>query len=212
MPRTEITERILYKFDELDDKAKDRAREWYREVSSDDDFHEFVYEDAATIGELMGLDIRQRRVNTIGGNIRYEPDIFYSGFWSQGDGACFQGRWEYKPDALQKVKEHAPLDEKLHNIAADLADPKLSGLYANIVHRGNYYHEYMMDIDVSADCDTAFEVSSEIEEHVKEALRDFARWIYKMLEAEYYYQNSNEVVDENIIANEYEFTEDGHRA
>lgn len=213
MPRTRVTEETLYKFDELSDKAKDKAREWYREASSYDDYHEFVYEDAATIAALMGLDIRQRPVKTVSGNTRYEPSILYTGFWSQGDGACFEGDWTYKPGSLARVKDHAPLDERLHAIAASLDDPRLSGLSASVKHRGNYYyHEYCMDIEVSPDYDTAFEASDETEELVKEAFRDFARWIYKMLEAEYDYQNSNESVDENIRGNDYEFTEDGRRA
>lgn len=47
---------------------------------------------------------------------------------------------------------------------------------------------------------------------IKELLRDYMRWIYKQLEKEHEYQNSNEVVDETITINEYEFDEDGNRA
>lgn len=38
------------------------------------------------------------------------------------------------------------------------------------------------------------------------------RWIYRSLEAEYEYRQSDAVVDEDIRANEYEFTEGGERA
>lgn len=38
------------------------------------------------------------------------------------------------------------------------------------------------------------------------------RWIYRALEAEYEYQDSDGQVDETIKANEYEFEEDGSRA
>lgn len=47
---------------------------------------------------------------------------------------------------------------------------------------------------------------------LRECLADFSRWIYRNLEKEYDYQNSDEAVEEAIIANEYEFTEDGERA
>jgi len=30
MPRTRVTEETLYKFDELEEEAKEKAREWYR--------------------------------------------------------------------------------------------------------------------------------------------------------------------------------------
>lgn len=43
-------------------------------------------------------------------------------------------------------------------------------------------------------------------------MRAFADWIYRQLETEYDYQNSDEQVDESIIANEYEFTEEGKPA
>ncbi len=44
-----------------------------------------------------------------------------------------------------------------------------------------------------------------------ELLRDFAHWIYRQLEQEWDYQNTDEQVDESIQANEYEFDEDGVR-
>jgi hypothetical protein len=40
-------------------------------------------------------------------------------------------------------------------------------------------------------------------------MRDFADWIYRQLESEYDYANSDESVDENILCNEYEFDENG---
>jgi hypothetical protein len=47
------------------------------------------------------------------------------------------------------------------------------------------------------------------EEDVTKALRDFNRWIYKRLLAEYEWLIADEQVEESIIANEYEFTEEG---
>ena len=44
-----------------------------------------------------------------------------------------------------------------------------------------------------------------------ETARDYMRWIYKQLEKEYDYQNSDECVDENILANEYTFEINGTR-
>ena len=50
------------------------------------------------------------------------------------------------------------------------------------------------------------------EDEITECLRDFANWIYKQLERDYDYQNSDDAVAETIEANDYEFTEDGERA
>ena len=53
--------------------------------------------------------------------------------------------------------------------------------------------------------------TSEVEEAIEEALSDFALWIYKQLQKEYEYQNSNDAVAETIAANEYEFDSEGVR-
>lgn len=214
MPRTRVTEETLYKFDELEEKAKEKAREWFRGLIEADEYTEHVYEDAATIAALMGLDIRTRPVKLMNGGTRYDPCIYWTGFYSQGDGACFEGRWEYKADALEKVRECAPLDERLHAIAAALGDPRLRSLYADIRQRGRYYHEYCMDIEVDVrDVDDDFvEAATSEEEAVKEPLRDFARWIYRQLEQSHDWCHADEQVDENIRWNDYEFTKDGRLA
>jgi hypothetical protein len=51
----------------------------------------------------------------------------------------------------------------------------------------------------------------EDEDTLIELARDFMDWIYKQLEKEWDYQNSDEQVEESIRANEYEFLEDGVR-
>jgi len=40
-------------------------------------------------------------------------------------------------------------------------------------------------------------------------LRDLARWLYSQLEAEYEHLNTDGLVDEAIINNDYWFTEEG---
>jgi hypothetical protein len=42
-------------------------------------------------------------------------------------------------------------------------------------------------------------------------LRDLARWLYGCLEREYDYLQSDEMVDEAIVANGYSFTAAGER-
>jgi len=50
------------------------------------------------------------------------------------------------------------------------------------------------------------------EDAIRDCLRSFADWIFKQLEDEYEWANADEQVDESIIANEYEFTENGRIA
>jgi hypothetical protein len=201
----------VYQFDELSDAAKETAREWFRTASADDEFWEATYADADSIAKLMGIEIDQKPVQTMGGTTRYEPAIFFTGFSSQGDGACFEGRYSYAKGGAAKVRTHAPVDEKLHAIADGLqAVQKAHGykLYAKVKQSGHYSHSGCTDIEVMKGDDCA---PDEAETEVKRLLRAFMDWIYRQLETEYEYQNEDEQVDENIRANEYEFEADGRR-
>lgn len=52
----------LYEFAELSDKAKDKARAWYREGALDYDWWECTYADAKTIGlEITSFDLDHNR-------------------------------------------------------------------------------------------------------------------------------------------------------
>ena len=75
-----------YEFDELDDAAKEKARDWFRTASNDDTFwSECVLEEAEEQGVLMGIEFDRDR--------DHSAKIYWSGFCSQGDGACFAGTW-----------------------------------------------------------------------------------------------------------------------
>src|SRR4051812_14748392 len=99
-----ILETKVFKFDELDDDAKERARQWYREGAFDYGWWEHVYDDAKECLALAGFSVDK---------------IYFSGFASQGDGACFGGTWR-APDAqpVKAMRAHAPKDKTLHGIAA----------------------------------------------------------------------------------------------
>jgi hypothetical protein len=196
----------VYEFDELDEKGKEKAREWYRDASSDDTiWSECVIDDAKTILALMGWDIDK---------------IYYSGFNSQGDGACFTGTWRADNVKVGKAKEYAPTDEELHKIAKiyeELAE-KHPVTSMSVKHSGRYCHENCTEFDAF---DGGFyELEMGNDEMVKneesknifiETSKDAMRWIYKNLEREWDFQNSDETIDENIKANFYTFTESGKR-
>lgn len=225
MPRLETTTRQLFKFEELSDKAKDKAREWYRDAGQHDEWWEFTYEDAVACAGILGIKIAERRqpwrnITTGKEGVSVSPAIFFSGFWSQGDGACFEGSYAYAKGAAKALREHAPQDEKLHSIADDLAAlPYGEGWSAGIKTNGRYSHSGCMSVDVGFD-DAAFRVNGATddlpqaeftagEKTITQAMRAFADWIYRQLEKEYERQNADEQVDENILANEYEFEENG---
>jgi len=186
-----VLETKVYKFDELSDDAKDNAREWKRTCFNQDaDWHEFAIEDAKECITLLGFAV---------------TDVLYTGFWSQGDGACFTGHW-YAENVcpVAKMRAHAPKDAVLLRLSRDLnaLARKDKEAFATLTHRDRYCNENT--IEFSVDCrrdDTA--------DTLKELGREAMQWIYRQLEAEYEYHTADAQLDDAIRANEYEFTESG---
>ena len=182
----------LYTFDELSDKAKERAREWFRVDYPDSDiFSEPVYNMAREAFAFFGVDA---------------SDIAFSGFWSQGDGASFTG--EFRASLISPAADLAaefPTHKTLHGLHARLTTvghPDDSRV--NITRSGHYVHSHTMNID-------ADEYSRDDERELLSILRGLADWLYRLLESEYDYLVSDECVDESIISNGYHFTIDGKR-
>ncbi len=205
--RTETKTRTLFTYDELSDEAKAKARDWWRDCearSGDNFFAECVIEDADTIAEILGITVDRRG--------KHSPAIFWSGFWSQGDGACFEGSYSYAKGATKAIRRHAPKDTELHRIADELAKVQRRYFYAlsaTCEHRGHYQHSGCMAVHTYYDNDGDRNISDDDDETIRQSLRDFADWIYRRLEEAYEYTMSDEAVEESIIANEYEFDEDG---
>lgn len=199
MPRTIETQ--VFKISELSPVAQEKARVWYRENIEFDG--EFIIEDASNIAAILGIEFDSRAM--------HKPCVYFSGFWSQGDGASFEGRYSYAKGATKAIREYAPTDKTLHRIADELQAIQRKAFYgfsATISQSGRYYHANTMSVSVEHSMHDE-RVTADIADEIQELMRDFANWIYRQLEAEYYYQMSDDVVDEGITANEYEFDETG---
>ena len=189
-----VLETNIYSFDELSDDAKDRAREWWRDgFLQDSDWHIFTIDDAKECLALLGFTV---------------ADILYTGFWSQGDGACFTGSWsasDVKP--VRAMRAHAPKDDTLLRLSRDLnrLARRDKEACATLTHRDRYCHEMTIGFDGKAKHD-------DTRDSIVELARDAMRWVYRQLEQEYEYQTANEQVDDAIRANEYEFTAQGRIA
>lgn len=209
-----IVETTVYQLDELSHAAKETARGWYREGGFDHNWYEAVYEDFQRIAEILGISLKTRPVRLMGGGTRQEPQIAFTGFWSQGDGASYQAFYAFRKNAAREIRSYAPKDTHLHSIADDLQAVQRRNFYqlrADVGHRGRYYHEYCMVISVERESPTYQDMTADAEDVVVEALRDLARWLYRQLKREYDYLSSDEAVDETITANQYTFTEAGRR-
>ena len=208
MKTSEVT---IYTFSELSERAKSRARAWWRdgpESFCDDAALDDIYHCA----DLLGIQLAERSFRLPGGRVRLEPCFYYSGFCSQGDGASFTGTYRYRRGFLRDLQGYAPKDELLSSIAKRLQEVQRRNFYklsAEVTQRGRYVHELSMEICVALN--RVNEPAAADAEELRECLRAFARWAYRLLEREYEWQQSDDAVDDLLEANGYEFLGSGTR-
>jgi hypothetical protein len=214
----EVAERTEFTFDELSEKAKDTARDKYRNDGHHYEWWDSTLEDAVTIAALLGIEIGTSPVKLNGGGYRQDPNIQFSGFGSQGDGACFQGFFNFPDkDPVAAVTEHCGEgDTELLTIATEIVLVNITSellhgqkVRARIGQDGRYYHSGSMTAQVWF-VDDSEDVPVELADDLEGLMRRFADWIYARLEAEDEYLNSDEYVDERLSDSDDKFDEDGH--
>ena len=219
MPRTYTEEKTVYAFSELSDKAKQKALDYFREGACTDSWwHDAIFEDCARIFDILGIvshRVERWHNCTTGksGSREVKPDISFSGFWSQGDGASFEGTWYYRRGMAKAMRAYAPQDSELQEIAEGLQEMQRRTFYklsARIVRTDSHYcHENTVGFEFEIDGDSWRAISEDVTGGVENYMRRLMRWIYRQLEAEYNYQTSDEAIMETIDANEYEFEASG---
>ena len=89
-----------FSYSQLSDKAKQRARQtrveqpWFLA----DEWWDASYEDFMNVSPILGITI-----DTKSGR-ESRPNMSFSGFSSQGDGACFVGSYRVAPDSVAKIR------------------------------------------------------------------------------------------------------------
>lgn len=212
MPHT--VETTVYQFHELSRDAREAARAWFREGVGDWDWYDCIYDDFEAACGILGIALKTTTVRLMGGGIRPKPCIWFSGFCSQGDGACFEGTYTYEKGAARRIRDYAPKDKELHRVADRLYAVQRANFFqltANIRHRGHYCHAYCMEISVERDSPVGQDMIEGAEDGVIDVLRDLANWLYRQLEREWSSMMSDEYADEGIVANQYTFTRSGRR-
>lgn len=208
----------VFKFGELSERAKQRALENRAQATGEDFDIDAVYDDAVNMGALLGIEINSKSWTNSYGFNGSSPAIYYSGFSSQGDGACFEGSYRYQAGAPKAIKAETSAgrddasegDQELLRIAEGLQEIQRRNFYqltATAKHSGHYQHSGCMSVDVYRKDEK--EMTDDAEEEITQLLRDFADWIYSQLENEYEYQTGEEAALETIEANNYDFTKDG---
>ena len=184
--------------------------EKWREYAAYHDWWDSVYDMAKENAVPMGFRI---------------DAIWFSGFGSQGDGACWEGSVDLPKFLANKNSD----DPRWHVVGALIEDGWLD-THAGILHSGRYYHENTMSASYENDFDPHDEDAvvgsgpymgasvlelydaaggdstiNELADWVEEEAQDYARVIYKQLEEEYEYVTSEEQFIEHCECNDVKF-------
>ena len=189
----------LYIFEELSAEAKQTAIENHRDINTYDGWWETIFEGFTEDANKAGFHV---------GN------IYFSGFWSQGDGAMF---------------EYTTLGDTLLNKfidQLDLSPMRKSWLrtqtYAEALgrHSGHYYHENCCDHKISFEPNFDYfdqnfsnwinSFADQYEEFVIAEYKTLCGELYSRLSKYNDELTSDEDVADTIKMNYYEFTEDGN--
>ncbi len=193
----------IYKFKELSEEAQEKVIEKFHDINTHYDWWEHVYEMYKE--DETGFDIDK---------------IYFRGFWSQGDGAMFEG--SPNEDILNFITPGYNNQQYQKNWSRVIKLIKNGdiNIYGSFKQSGHYYHSksYSDNLETEFTNDWQYKNYSNIEDicedilyEIREHYEDICNKIYDSLEQGYEYYTSREAIEESIIANEYEFTEDGEQ-
>jgi hypothetical protein len=181
----------VFEFQELPIEIQKKAIERYREVLPENIWWYDIV-----------IDNFKERLSRLGYS---DIQCFFSGFYSQGDGASFEAKYHYEeatdPDNFgERLKK---LQEKYnHNLRGRI-----------IRTSSNYSHDYTMIVDyLESDYVSAEEEDIVEEEDIEEfkiISRELARVLYMELEKEYDYLISNSGITNYFIESGMFFYKDG---
>lgn len=194
----------------LSEERRDALLEKHRNTNVEHvDWWDSVYEQFVEDCVEKGICVDYHNVKTMGGKTVAKPSIYFSGFWSQGDGACFDGHVNDWPKFLAACgrADLVPMYEKLD-----------CTLVLSWYHNGHYYHSgytyFRSDLYVG----NPFDEENDVLQYatwdtiteggdIFDALKgDFAGYVrglmdglYTTLEEEYDYLTSDEAVAAYIL-------------
>jgi hypothetical protein len=195
----------LYRFEELSKEAQEKAIEKNSTINVDHDFwHENVIEEWKEKLENIGFS---------------ETEIRFSGFWSQGDGASFISKRSY----FKSILNYFDLDYKIRPNVLKLIEDEKIDFWCNVEARKYspycfYVHERTTEFNLDFGLPTGnypnlekylYEILIDLNDLIYQEIVSINKEIYRSLEKEYDYLTKPEEIKETLIANDYEFTEEG---
>lgn len=179
---TEVRQKTIdvYTFDELDKTIQKKVIDRMRETEVDSEWDSFI------------LDEKKDELEKYGFN---DIKIYYSGFGSQGDGACFIAKvHNFKPIVNSEFCKDMPKEIKRLIDDVDVT--------MEIKHKSNYMHSRSVTFDYSSYDNEAF---IEFEDKFEKCYVSWCDALYKELDNAYDIETSDETVKSTIEANNYEF-------
>jgi hypothetical protein len=198
----------VYQYNELSEAAKAKARDWWLSLDTFD--AEGLVSEFKAFLEDIGFA---------------EVDVHYSGFGSQGDGACFDFKgldfkkfseagdgWGSYSELHRITAAHGPNRKDIRNACRITDCLEAWSVRTSFAH--HYSHSKTRWAEVSY-CGRRSRCLEALEIRLKDMLTTFCREasedFYSSLEKEYDYTRSEEYVAEAMEANDYTFTKDGKR-
>lgn len=188
----ETREYTVYKFDELSDEAKERSIQNYRE-------HDDLYHVTESLSDLFHDALVEL------GFSDYVKAYWNVGYSQSDNAEISRSVWRYDRETVDRFidqwKIPALVDVaeqwKAYNEARET--PVLISIGSRIWGFNAVMTDDEMEILVEGDEET----------ESLEILRDLESAIYRIARDEYEYQHSDEVITEPLVANDYDFTENG---
>lgn len=215
------------KYEDLNDAAKEKAREWWKELEGEtwgSDRAPDYYDDFITCLGFLGIEVKintrvinGRKLDPREQRTVQEPAFQWSGFWSQGDGFVLEGVWRAREVNANGLMEYAPQDQVLHKLCLDavtimLREP-LGVATITTVSAGPglpYMRLGETGTDRFDNDGDELPMDDDDQKAVKDLVERACDWCYDQLESNYEYDTGDEAAEEAIKANEYEFDEDGN--
>jgi hypothetical protein len=115
----EVIETTVYSSTSLDESAKEKARDWYRELRDSSDLDPVIEDFEQCVG-ILGVEVNRRGWRSTTGRTGTEPAIRW-GLYTQGSGASFEGSYRYAKGAAKAIRSHTGnSDSELIRIADEL--------------------------------------------------------------------------------------------
>lgn len=190
MRTIETIVRTLNEWEEFDPKVHQKILEKLQR----DTYFDSVFRIAEFIGELESVGFS-------------DVDIYYDISYSQGEGACFTGKWTMPKESPKYGEEAIKLYQSIIQILQDCRADNECVSFEIGKNTHHYCHEYTVSV-YNAEIFQDYEKPQyDIEKQMENVCRQYMRYTFSVLKNDYEYQMSEENLLEQY--SDFEFFGDG---